>query len=171
MSTRERLPRLSGDRLYITDGGLETSLIFDRGLDLPCFAAFVLLADEDGRAALRDYFEPYLAIARAQEVGFVLDTATWRANPDWGAQLGYTPEALDEANRAAVAFAEELRAGAESDTTPIVDLRCHRAARRRLRPGRDDERRGGPRLPRPAGLDLRRQRGRSGLRRHAHLSG
>ncbi len=120
MSTRERLPRLSGDRLYITDGGLETSLIFDRGLDLPCFAAFVLLADEDGRAALRDYFEPYLAIARAQEVGFVLDTATWRANPDWGAQLGYTPETLDEANRAAVAFAEELRAGAESETTPIA---------------------------------------------------
>ena len=97
-------------RPFLTDGGLETTLIFHRGLDLPCFAAFGLLADDGGRDELRRYFTPYLDLAREHGVGFVLDTATWRANPDWGARLGYGPDDLDAANRSAVALAEELRA-------------------------------------------------------------
>ena len=78
----EPLPQLAGDRLFIGDGGLETSLIFHQGLELPDFAAFTLLADDAGREAIRAYFEPYLAIARERDVGFVLDTVTWRASPD-----------------------------------------------------------------------------------------
>ena len=106
----EPLPQLAGDRLFIGDGGLETSLIFHQGLELPDFAAFTLLKDDAGREAIRAYFEPYLAIARDGDVGFVLDTVTWRASPDWAARLGYSPEALDQANRDAVAVAEELAA-------------------------------------------------------------
>ena len=100
--------------LTLTDGGLETTLLFDEGLELPCFAAFPLLESAEGRDALRRYFEPYLAIARELGTGFVLDTATWRANPDWGAQLGHDVERLTEANRDAVAFAREL-AGDDAD--------------------------------------------------------
>jgi S-methylmethionine-dependent homocysteine/selenocysteine methylase len=118
MGDREALPQLSDDRLFLTDGGLETTLIFHQGLDLPAFAAFPLVGHDAGRAALRAYFEPYLAVARDHRVGFVLDTATWRANPDWGEALGYSPEALDEANRSAVALAEDIRAAAAP--TPIV---------------------------------------------------
>jgi S-methylmethionine-dependent homocysteine/selenocysteine methylase len=92
----------------LTDGGLETSLIFHQGLDLPDFAAFPLVETEDGRAALRAYFEPFLEIAREQGTGFVVDTATWRANPDWGERLGDDAERLAAANRAAAAFAREL---------------------------------------------------------------
>jgi S-methylmethionine-dependent homocysteine/selenocysteine methylase len=120
MRYRERLPQLEGDRLFLTDGGIETTLIFHQGLDLPEFAAFVLLEDDSGVEALRSYFRPYLEIAREQGAGFVLDTATWRANPDWAAKLGYSAEQLDEVNRRAVALAEELREEAESETTPIV---------------------------------------------------
>jgi S-methylmethionine-dependent homocysteine/selenocysteine methylase len=40
---------------FVTDGGLETTLIFQRGLGLPDFAAFVLLEDATGRQALHDY--------------------------------------------------------------------------------------------------------------------
>jgi S-methylmethionine-dependent homocysteine/selenocysteine methylase len=94
----------------LTDGGLETSLIFHQGLDLPLFAAFPLVETEDGRAALRQYWEPYLAVAREHDVGFVLDTPTWRANPDWAAQLGYDARRLHDVNRASVAFARELAA-------------------------------------------------------------
>jgi homocysteine S-methyltransferase len=97
--------------LALTDGGLETSLIFDQGLDLGLFAAFPLIETEDGRAALRRYWQPYLALAGDYEVGFVLDTATWRANPDWGSRLGYDAEQLRAVNIAAVAFARELAAG------------------------------------------------------------
>jgi homocysteine S-methyltransferase len=107
------LPQLSGDRVFLTDGGLETTLIFHKGLDLPLFASYKLLEHDQGRAALRDYFSRYLEIARERGAGFVLDTATWRANPDWGAQLGDDAAALDRINREAVAFAQELR-----DTQP-----------------------------------------------------
>ena len=74
------LPQLSGDRLFLTDGGLETTLIFHEGIDLPSFAAFDLLKDEAGREALRRYFRPYLETARERGAGFILDTATWRYN-------------------------------------------------------------------------------------------
>jgi S-methylmethionine-dependent homocysteine/selenocysteine methylase len=102
------LPQLSGS-LFIADGGLETTLIFRDGFDLPHFAAFTLLDDEAGRAGLRAYYEPYLRVAKEQGVGVVLDTPTWRANPDWGAALGYSPDQLDDVNRRAVTLLDELR--------------------------------------------------------------
>lgn len=94
--------------IALTDGGLETWLVFHAGLDLPCFAAFPLLESDSGRDALRRYFEPFLAVAGQRGRAFVLDTATWRATPDWGAQLGYDRRRLADANRAAVEFAREL---------------------------------------------------------------
>jgi S-methylmethionine-dependent homocysteine/selenocysteine methylase len=120
MRHRHRLPQLDAARPFVTDGGLETTLIFHRGLDLPCFAAFDLVKDDRGRDELRSYFEPYVALARDRGVGFVLDTATWRANPDWAARLGYSLDDLDAANRAAVALAEEIRDVGEAAGTPIV---------------------------------------------------
>jgi homocysteine S-methyltransferase len=95
----------------LTDGGIETFLLFHEGFDLPCFASFPLLEDERGREAMRAYFERFIEIADRHGVPFVLDTATWRANPDWGAQLGYDSDALAAANRDAVALARELAAG------------------------------------------------------------
>ena len=97
--------------LELTDGGIETVLLFKDGFDLPCFASFPLLEDERGRAAIRRYFAPFLDLAEAEGVAFVLDTPTWRANPDWGAELGYDLDALAEVNREAVAFARDLAAG------------------------------------------------------------
>jgi S-methylmethionine-dependent homocysteine/selenocysteine methylase len=114
------MPASPAPSLYLTDGGLETSLVFDHGLDLPCFAAFPLLESEDGVAALRAYFAPFVALAREHGTGFVLDTPTWRANPDWAQQLGYSAEQLDAANRRAVAFALQLRDEA-ADVGILVD--------------------------------------------------
>jgi homocysteine S-methyltransferase len=96
--------------LILTDGGLETALVFHEGIELPDFAAFPLLDTDDGRAALRRYFEPFLAIAREHGAAFQLDTPTWRANRDWGERLGYDRAALDRINRDAVGFARELAA-------------------------------------------------------------
>ena len=106
----QSLPQTAGDRLFLTDGGLETTLVFHRGLDLPLFAAFPLLDSDDGRAALRDYFAPYLALAAERGAGFVLDTPTWRANAGLGAAARLRPRGLARVNRDAVAFARELRA-------------------------------------------------------------
>src|SRR5690242_10171567 len=109
-----------GERLFLGDGGLETTMIFERGLDLPCFASFTLLASEAGREALRDYYRGYIEIARRHGVGFTFDTPTWRASSDWGEQLGYSPAALADANREAVEMAREIRAAEESPQTPIA---------------------------------------------------
>ena len=65
VSYRSGLPQL-GDELFLTDGGIETTLIFHQGLDLPAFAAFVLLRDEAGTDELRRYYAPYLELAREQ---------------------------------------------------------------------------------------------------------
>src|SRR5918997_1442081 len=113
-------PLPAGDRLFRTDGGLETTLVFHRGIELPDFAAFPLLDPPEGRAALRESFLPYLATARERGAGFILDTATWRANPDWGRRLGYDTAAPDRVNRLAVAFARSLREEQGDAPAPIL---------------------------------------------------
>lgn len=118
------LPQLQGSGLFVTDGGLETELVFHDGRDLPAFAAFPLLETSDGRLRLRRYYDGYLRIARAQRAGFVVETPTWRANPDWAAQLGCSRRRLDELNRAAVGLAEEVRAAATTDGITAVVSGC-----------------------------------------------
>lgn len=124
MTGVQRLPQTLGDGLFVTDGGLETELVFHDGMDLPCFAAFPLLVSPDGRARLRRYYDGYLDIAREHGAGFVMETPTWRANPDWAEQIGFTPAQLDAANRAAVALAEEVRAAAKADGITAVVSGC-----------------------------------------------
>jgi S-methylmethionine-dependent homocysteine/selenocysteine methylase len=123
MTHREHLPQLDGD-LFLTDGGIETSLIFHQGLDLPEFAAFVLLDDEEGLDHLRRYYEPYLALARESGAGFVLESPTWRASPGWAERLGVSPENLDALNRKAIALMEELRDGLDGDAAQVVISGC-----------------------------------------------
>ena len=108
------------DRVFLAEGGQETELIFHEGIDLPCFASFPLVEREDGRAALHRYYGPFLDLARRQGLGIVLDAPTWRANRDWGAELGYDAERLADANRAAVAFVEELRTRYGHETAILI---------------------------------------------------
>jgi homocysteine S-methyltransferase len=104
------LRQLTAHRPFLTDGGLETTLVFHHGIDLPDFAAFPLLDHEEGRAALTAYYTPYLDLAERVGTGFVLDTPTWRANLDWGARLGYDAVNLAAANHRAVEFVAALAA-------------------------------------------------------------
>jgi S-methylmethionine-dependent homocysteine/selenocysteine methylase len=123
MSHRASLPQLEGG-LFVTDGGIETTLIFHRGLDLPAFAAFDLLKDEQGTEELRRYFKPYLVLAARHRLGFVLESPTWRANPRWAEEIGYSLEELGRMNRKAIALMEELRTEYESEASPIVISGC-----------------------------------------------
>ncbi|NKL80253.1 homocysteine S-methyltransferase family protein [Rhizobium leguminosarum] len=116
---RNGLPQLKGGT-FITDGGMETTMIFQEGIELPHFAAFILLASEDGRQRMWNYYRRYLDVARRHGTGFVLDTATWRANPDWGQKLGYTNEALKAVNEEAVDLLVGLRNAYERPEQPIV---------------------------------------------------
>jgi S-methylmethionine-dependent homocysteine/selenocysteine methylase len=95
--------------MKLTDAGLETVLIFDEGFELPQFAAFPLVDSEEGRAALRRYYEPFLELAGDRDVPLILSAPTWRANADWGRILGYEGDDLAVVNRRAVAFVESVR--------------------------------------------------------------
>jgi len=120
---RNSLPQL-GDELFLTDGGIETTLIFLEGLDLPDFAAFHLLKIPEGEESLRKYFRTYADLAKRHNTGLVLESATWRSSPDWGARLNYSREELAEANRKSIDLLEEIRNEYESEETPIVISGC-----------------------------------------------
>ncbi|WP_040485520.1 homocysteine S-methyltransferase family protein [Lutibaculum baratangense] len=117
-SFRHALPQLRGEP-FLTDGGIETSLIFHHGLDLPLFASYVLLDAEEGRAALKAYYRDYLKLSTARGVGFLLESPTWRCSTGWGARLGHDGEAVAAFNRDAVRLMEELRDETASPA-PIV---------------------------------------------------
>jgi len=117
MSLVDEAPERRDDRgmaagakaMTLTDAGLETVLLFEEGVELPCFAAFPLLDSDGGRAVLRRYYEPFLRLARDRGAEFVLSSPSWRANRDWGEELGYDAAALEAVNRRAVSFLEEVR--------------------------------------------------------------
>jgi homocysteine S-methyltransferase len=121
-SYRRQLPQL-GKQTFLTDGGIETDIIFNRGVDLPEFASFDLLKDEGGRNVLRSYFEPYVALARERGLGFILESPTWRANPRWAEKIGYSADELDAKNREAIELLADIRKGAGSGP-PIVISGC-----------------------------------------------
>jgi homocysteine S-methyltransferase len=117
------LPQLA-DTLFLTDGGLETTLVFHEGIELRDFAAFPLLDDPDGERALRAYYRTYADLAARFGTGLILESATWRANADWGARLGYGPAELADANRRALALLEEIRGEYEARGVPVVVSGC-----------------------------------------------
>jgi len=123
MHTQTRLPQQNG-RLFLTDGGIETTLIFHEGFELPYFAAFDLLRTEQGRAALRRYFETYAAMAVHARTGFILESPTWRASADWAQKLGYTPQQLEQANHDAIAMLHQIKKDFVTEQSPFLISGC-----------------------------------------------
>jgi S-methylmethionine-dependent homocysteine/selenocysteine methylase len=120
---RDALPQLDNP-WFLAEGGLETTLIFHEGHELPDFAAYDLLTREGGEEVLRRYVESYVRVAADAGVGIVLDTATWRASPDWAERLGHSPAQLDRLNRRAVELLVEFREVHETPASPIVISGC-----------------------------------------------
>jgi homocysteine S-methyltransferase len=121
---RNTLPQLSGE-VFLTDSGIETDLIFNGGFELPEFAAFVLIDDVRGRAALEEYFQRHVEIAVRRGCGVILETPTWRASRDWGLLLGYDAAELRRVNEAAVTLVAGVCGGfVERATAPVLVSGC-----------------------------------------------
>lgn len=120
---RNDLPQLSGD-ICLTDGGLETTLVFHEGIDLPEFAAFDLLKNESGQNTLINYLHPYIQIAKKYEFGFILESATWRANHDWIKKIGYTEEEMIDINQRSIQLLSDVRRKNANDKTWMVISGC-----------------------------------------------
>lgn len=120
---RATLPQLDGG-LFLTDGGLETTLSFLDGSDLPHFAAFDLFRRSGGEDRLERYFHEYAAIARAHGTGLVLESPTWRASRDWGRRLGYSDARLAAVNRRSIQQLERVRTALGGTVEPVVISGC-----------------------------------------------
>ena len=118
--TTSRIPWPALDTPIVTDGGLETWLLFQRGIDLPAFAAYPLLDDEDGRAQLVVYYGRYLAIAASVGAAALLEAPTWRANPDWAGSLGHDLGELGRLIDDSIALMHELRSQHRTDHAVLV---------------------------------------------------
>ena len=142
---RHALPQLS-DRITLTDGGIETTLIYHDGIELPDFAAFRCSTTPAGRAALSGTSTPTRRSPRDAGIGIVLETPTWRASRDWGARLGYTPSALAEVNRRGRrARWRSLRVEYATGDSPVVISGCIGPRGDGYQPGRVDDVRARPR--------------------------
>lgn len=117
-----RLPQL--DRPFLTDAGLETDMLFNRGLDLPCFASITLLQSEEGRQALDEYFRGFLDLAQRMGTGIILESATWRASPDWAEPLDMDDEELARLNDHAVSMLVRLREDYRARIADIIVSGC-----------------------------------------------
>lgn len=120
---RDALPQL-GQKLFLADGGLETTLIFHEDWELPAFAAFVLLDSASGSASLQRYYERYIALALRHGTGLVLESPTWRASANWAEETGYTQDELRDINRRAIAQLSALRHVSATPDSPMVISGC-----------------------------------------------
>lgn len=117
-----RLPQL--DRLFLTDAGLESDMIFNKGFDLPCFSSLMLLTTSEGRSALDLYFREFLDLAKRSGTGCLLETATWRGSSDWASKLGLPLADLDKLNQDGVAALLALRDEYETPSQPVIVSGC-----------------------------------------------
>ncbi len=116
---RQALPQL-GKRIFLTDAGLETDLIFNHGAELPAFAAHTLLEHDRGREQLTQYFDSFLRLAHSLDAGFIMDVPTWRAQRHFAQELNVSPESLADTNHQAVEFSANLRREHAANSQPIV---------------------------------------------------
>lgn len=118
------LPQMSG-RPFITDGGMETFLIFQQGVELPAFSSIDLARRRDGQEIVESYSRRYIEIARKAGVGLILDTITWRASPDWAVPVGLgSTEALGKANVRGVEMLQSIQQRYGTEQSPIVISGC-----------------------------------------------
>jgi homocysteine S-methyltransferase len=116
---RDNLPQLSGD-LYLADGGVETDLMFNHGIEIREFAVYTLLPDPVGREAMADYFRGFMSLANEYDAGYILDSQTWKAHMHWAGDLGEDEHSMQNANEESIAFMSGLRDEFSGNARPIV---------------------------------------------------
>jgi homocysteine S-methyltransferase len=107
---RRRLPPPTPGIRYLTEGGQETELTYRFGFPLPEFAMYPLLDDAEAMAALTGMYQRYLDVAVAAGWSVLMGGLDYRASPDWGAKLGYSPTDLVRAQQRCIQFLQQVAA-------------------------------------------------------------
>lgn len=108
MAIAETFASPNPDELFLTEGGTETEIMYKHGFELPEFAMFTLLEKPAAVTAMRDMFRSQLDVAAEFGMSMLLTGIDYRASPDWGAKLGYSPQGLAQANIQAIEFLRDL---------------------------------------------------------------
>lgn len=116
-------PRLE-NKFYLTEGGTETEILYKWGFELPEFAMFPLLDDPEADRVVRDIYRRYFDVAEKHDTGLLIVGHDYRASPDWGAKLGYTPEGLADMQRRTIAFLDSMRREYEGKVTDVYIAGC-----------------------------------------------
>jgi len=101
-------PPQNRGRFYLTEGGTETELMYKHGFELPHFAMFPLLDNPKAVSKMREMFRSYLDVAAEHDFCALMGGLDYRASPDWGDLLGYSPASLSDANLQSIEFLREL---------------------------------------------------------------
>jgi S-methylmethionine-dependent homocysteine/selenocysteine methylase len=101
-------PRLDG-RFYLTEGGTETEVLYKWGFELPEFAMYPLLDNAEAHEVIKNIYRRYFEAAERHDTGMLILGHDYRASPDWGAKLGYSPEGLAEMQRRTIEFLDGMR--------------------------------------------------------------
>lgn len=120
MADTKAFPGQRDGKLYLTEGGIETEMMYKWGFDLPHFAMFPLLDNPEAMAAMRGMYRRYLDVAAKHGMCALMGGLDYRASPDWGALLGYSPESLAQANHRSIAFLRELAREYATDIPEIL---------------------------------------------------
>jgi len=108
MSAEVKFPVARIRELFLTEGGIETEIIYKHGFELPEFAMFTLLENPRAVGVMRDMFRRQLDVAAEFAMSVLLTGLDYRASPDWGARLGYSQHGLAEINIRAIEFLREI---------------------------------------------------------------
>ncbi|KAJ2905560.1 Methionine synthase [Zalerion maritima] len=124
MASLAPLPFTTSARPFLADGGLETTLLFKKGLSLPLFASFPLLDDPASYKTMSDCYAEYIKLAVQHKTGIVLESSTWRSSLPWIRKLGYPDSKVGETSSRAVDMLKELRKEYETEDTKVVISGC-----------------------------------------------
>ena len=116
-------PRLHR-KFYLTEGGTETEILYKWGFELPEFAMFPLLDNPEADAVIRNIYRRYFDVAEARDTGLLILGHDYRASPDWGKKLGYSPDALAKMQRRTIRFLADMRAEYKGRVTDAYIAGC-----------------------------------------------
>jgi homocysteine S-methyltransferase len=120
MADEKTFPSQQEGRFYLTEGGTETEIMYKYGFELPQFAMFPLLDNPDAVSTMREMYRSYLVVAAKHGMCALMGGLDYRASPDWGELLGYSPDGLAEANHQSIAFLREIAEEYASDIPEIL---------------------------------------------------
>jgi S-methylmethionine-dependent homocysteine/selenocysteine methylase len=124
VETASNFPKQRPNKLFLTEAGIETELMYKWGFEIPHFAMFALLENDQIVSTLRGMYRSYLDVAAKHEMSFLMGGFDYRASPDWAELLGYGPEALKEANLRCLDFHRQMGAEYASDVPEAVTMGC-----------------------------------------------